>query len=76
MALFPNKAEDVASYVNDNDLSLNVLAEVQLEALRIAGTPTIVLVNNKGEVNDFWIGKLGHTEEKQVIQSLVVETLY
>jgi hypothetical protein len=36
----------------------------------LAGTPTLVLVDNAGIVHDFWIGKLTPDDEEQVIKSV------
>lgn len=70
VGIFPNKPEEVAAYVKENDLLLDVVADVEFSRLNLSGTPSMVLVDSKGEVNDFWIGKLDGNEADQVVSSL------
>ncbi|HEV2828129.1 MAG TPA: hypothetical protein VGW76_11055 [Pyrinomonadaceae bacterium] len=70
VAVFPNKAEEVARYAKENDLLLDTITDLELSRFKISGTPTMILVNDSGEVNDFWIGKLPDTEADQLIRSL------
>jgi hypothetical protein len=70
LAVFPNKTDEVAHYARENDLLLDTVAEVELNRLRISGTPSMVLINRNGEVNDFWIGKLQDSETERLISAL------
>lgn len=76
VALFPDKAEEVAEFIRGNGLKIEVVPEVQFAPLSISGTPSIILVNNAGEIDDFWVGKLGNTEAKHLMRSLTSETIY
>lgn len=73
VALFPNKAEEVAKYVKENQLTVENVAEVDLGVLGISGTPTMILVNSKGEVKNFWLGRLSNTETDEFFRSLTAE---
>lgn len=70
VAVFPNRAEEVARYMKENDLGLESVAEVSFAPLMISGTPSIILINKDGTVTDFWIGKLQDSEADKVIQFL------
>ena len=73
VALFPNKAEQVAKYVRANQFNIDTVADVDLRGLGVSGTPTMILVNNKGEVKNFWLGKLADKEAEEVIRSLTAD---
>jgi len=70
VAIFPNNPDEVKKYVNDNHLSLDSIADADFRSLGIRGTPSLILIDSKGIVNDFWIGKLQRSEEDQLIHSL------
>lgn len=67
VALFPNAAEDVEKYVRENKLPIEAVAAVDFNSLRISGTPTIILVDKNGVVQDFWIGKLSEQEANKFL---------
>src|SRR6185295_14573780 len=48
VALFPNKAHEVAQYVKENQLIFDTIAEVDFDSLHVAGTPTMILVSESG----------------------------
>jgi thiol-disulfide isomerase/thioredoxin len=73
IALFPNKAEEVAKYMKDNRLIVDSVPGVDFKSLRIAGTPTMILLSNNGEVKDFWTGKLTDRESDDFIRSFTAE---
>jgi hypothetical protein len=41
-----------------------------LDSIRVGGTPTLILTNDKGEVTDFWVGKLAPDKEVELINKL------
>jgi hypothetical protein len=75
VAIFPNAADDVAKYIRENDLSIDTIPGVPLNSLGLSGTPSLLLLNQKGEVKDFWIGKLPSTETDELIRSLTSSDL-
>jgi hypothetical protein len=74
VAIFPNKTQDVAIYLKENDFSVDTVAEVEFSHLNISGTPSMVLLDNKGRVSDFWIGKLSDGEADKLIGSLIAKS--
>ena len=75
VALFPNKIKEVADYLMANALNVDSVAEVNLNALHIPGTPTMILVNSRGQVQNFWAGKLAEPESAAFLRELKVEEL-
>jgi hypothetical protein len=70
VAVFPNQEAEVRQYVQQNKLGLDTVAGVDLGALNISGTPTAVMIDDNGKVQDFWIGKLPEAQERQVIKAV------
>ena len=70
VALFPNKESQVAQYVKENHFPVETVSEVDLSKLGVSGTPTMILVNDRGEVRDFWLGKLENSEAEEVFRAL------
>ena len=73
IALFPNSADEVAKYLKENQLTIDTITGVDFSSLHISGTPTMILVNDRGVVNDFWIGRLNDREAEQFVNSLISE---
>jgi hypothetical protein len=70
VALFPNKADEVAEYVKAHELIIETVPELDFGTLRVSGTPTMILINQSGEVDDFWVGKLQDPEADELVRSL------
>jgi len=69
IALFPQTSEQAANYLKENQLSVEVVSEVDFDAISIPGTLTLILLD-KTEVKDFWVGTLSKTDEDRVLLSL------
>jgi thioredoxin-related protein len=46
------------------------MVHVDFSAIKVPGTPTLLLVDNNGKVLDVWVGKLEADREKEVIEVL------
>jgi hypothetical protein len=60
-------------YVADNKLMLNGVVPIpssKYEQLRVPGTPTLILVDRAGVIQQMWLGKLDASREAQVISAL------
>jgi hypothetical protein len=60
-------------YLETNSIEVDGLAIVptnRLQELRIAGTPTLLLVNHTGLIERVWIGKLDFSGEEEVRQAI------
>jgi thiol-disulfide isomerase/thioredoxin len=68
VAVFPNNADEVRQFVQQNNLNLETIADVSLATLNISGTPTAILIDNSGRVSDFWIGKQPPEIEQQILK--------
>ena len=43
---------------------------IDFSAIKIPGTPTLLLVDNNGKVLNVWVGKLDDRHEKEVLKTL------
>lgn len=75
VAVFPNSEKDVKKYVQLVGLSTSTIANTNFEKIHVLGTPTIILVNHKRIIRDFWIGKLSQDEAQQVIKAVGLNSL-
>jgi thioredoxin-related protein len=46
------------------------MVNVDFAAIKVPGTPTLMLVDNTGKVLDVWVGKLDPKREKEVLKRL------
>jgi hypothetical protein len=70
MAVLPQKPEDGVAYLAKLGLQVGDVRQGSLSALRIPGTPTLLLVDRQGIVQNVWVGKLSGNEETQVLNTL------
>jgi hypothetical protein len=60
----------LSAYLKANDILVDQVAEVQPGALKVPGTPFLMLVDAKGAVTQLWRGKLRVKQEQEVISLL------
>jgi thioredoxin-related protein len=70
VAVLPGKVEESKTYLNGLGINNLEVKQSSLDNLQTSGTPTLILTNNKGEVTNFWIGKLPADKEEEVIGQL------
>lgn len=70
IAVFPTDSEKSKIHLNDLGINNIEVRRSSLEGLQVSGTPTLILVNEKGKVMDYWVGKLSPTKEDEVINKL------
>lgn len=70
VAVLPNSREESQQYLKENGVDIQEIRQAQLNTVNVQGTPTLILVNDKGEVSKAWIGKLLADQEQEVINNL------
>jgi thioredoxin-related protein len=70
IAVLPSKVEESKPHLDGLGLSSIEVRQAPLDTLQISGTPTLILTNDKGEVTNFWIGKLSTDRELDVLNKL------
>ncbi len=70
VAVFPTDVEESAAYLQKLGLTNMEVKQSSLNGLQVSGTPTLILTNDKGEVTNYWVGKLTPDKETEVINQL------
>ena len=70
VAALPDDPEVGRTYLNKIGLTNLEVKQSSLSNLRVRGTPTLILTNEKGEITNQWVGKLNSEKEDEVIKSL------
>lgn len=70
VAVLPNSREEGSQYLKENGVEIQEIRQVQLNSVNVRGTPTLILVNDKGEVENSWVGKLPSNVEVKILDGL------
>lgn len=70
VAVFPQSVEESTAHLNQLGLSGLEIKQAPISVLDTSGTPTLIITNQKGEVTNFWVGKLPPEKETEVINTL------
>lgn len=73
VAAFPDTADAAKEVVQSERLGIQALAGVPLRRLKVSGTPTLLLVDNRGTVLSAWIGVLSPRQELEVMRASLPE---
>jgi len=67
VAVLPQAVEDGRQYLNKLGVSVSELVQAPLASLNVSGTPTLVLIDNTGVIQDSWAGKLSDGQAEKVL---------
>lgn len=70
VAVFPTSVGESKAHLNELGLTSLEVKRSPLENIQVSGTPTLILTNEKGEITDYWIGKLTPEKEAEVVDKL------
>jgi thioredoxin-related protein len=70
IAVLPQDRQEAEKYLASLNISSIEVRQSQLSSLLVAGTPTIIVANDKGEVVNVWFGKLSPDKEQEVLGKL------
>lgn len=70
IAVLPTPVAESTKHLAELGITGFEIKQAPITLLEASGTPTIILTNNKGEITDFWIGKLPVDKESEVIKQL------
>ncbi|HLM60133.1 MAG TPA: hypothetical protein VK308_04970 [Pyrinomonadaceae bacterium] len=70
VAVFPTSKEESAAHLSELGLQQIEVKQSSLGNLQISGTPTLILINDKGEITNYWVGKLTPDREIEVLNQL------
>lgn len=72
IAVLPQNKVEAEEYLTSLGISGIEIKQISLDSLQVSGTPTIIIANDKGEISNFWIGKLPSDKETEIINQLIL----
>jgi hypothetical protein len=69
VAVLPGTIDDSRKYLNNLGVLIDDIRQAQLDAVGVRGTPTLLLVNDKGTITKSWVGRLPTDKEAEVISA-------
>lgn len=70
LAVFPQSLTEATSYLAAEAVKVDFVQQSPLPDIQVSGTPTVLLVNENGEVKAVWVGKLPAEREKDLLDRL------
>jgi thioredoxin-related protein len=70
VAVLPNSREESIQYLKENGVEIQEVKQAQIESINVHGTPTLIMTDEKGEVVNYWMGKLTSQKEGEVFEKL------
>jgi thioredoxin-related protein len=70
LGVFPESAPAVTEYCERNALRFETLFGIDAASLNASGTPTLILVNVKGQVLRAWVGQLSEARQSEVLNAV------
>lgn len=70
VAVFPGDIESSGSYLRDLGVPISDVRQLPLGQISVRGTPTLILVNDKGVITKSWVGQLPPETETEVIRAV------
>jgi thiol-disulfide isomerase/thioredoxin len=75
VAVLPQEVPEAKKYLEEIKVPIDEVRQASPTALGVAGTPTLILVNEAGVVVDVWEGRLPASEESKVLNRLQGKTV-
>jgi hypothetical protein len=70
LAVLPTEIEASSTYLKGLGVPVSEIRKSALGQIKVRGTPTLLLVNNKGVVTRSWLGQLSPEKEVEVIEAV------
>ena len=68
--MLPQSTDAGRKYLSELGVTIEDVRQLPLNAVGVAGTPTLILVDKEGTVKKVWIGKLPESAQSEVISQL------
>jgi hypothetical protein len=66
----PEPTAALAAYLQGRQVSPSAVLSVEARSVRVRGTPTLLVVDRRGQIDEAWEGKLTPAQEEAVLSSL------
>jgi hypothetical protein len=68
VAVIPGEKAETVRYLTDHGVLADDVINTSLDDVKVAATPTLLLIDQSGYVKSAWVGKLDESREKEVVQ--------
>ena len=69
LVVMPNDASSGSRFLSRDNIEAQAIFGQRLGALKVQGTPTVLLVDSGGRIEREWIGQLTPSGEKDVLDA-------
>jgi hypothetical protein len=73
IAVLPQEVRQGQTYLSKLGVAVDEVRQSTLSAIGVSGTPTLLLIDNKGAVKQSWLGKLSPDRETEVLSHFVLQ---
>lgn len=70
VALVPQQVDEGRQYLKKLGVEIDQIRQIQFNSLGVQGTPTLLLINSEGVVENLWLGRLRGDQETEVLSEL------
>ena len=70
VAVLPTDIEESKKHLDKLGLAAIDVRQSSLDSIQVNGTPTLILIDDRGEVINSWVGKLPPDKETEVLSKL------
>jgi|SRR5882724_77850 hypothetical protein len=70
VAVLPQPVNEARLYLDNEGVTVDEVVQSPLPDIQVAGTPTLLLVDQGARINAVWYGKLSENREKDVFANL------
>ena len=70
VAVLPQDNQETSRYLSDHGIEVDEARQSQLTEIHASGTPTLMLVDQNGNILKTWVGKLPESKEQEVLLSI------
>jgi thiol-disulfide isomerase/thioredoxin len=70
IAVFPQSPTEATTYLTAEEVKVGSIQQSLLPDIQVSGTPTVLLIDENGQVKAVWIGKLPAEREKDLLDKL------
>jgi thioredoxin-related protein len=71
VAVIPGEKAETVRYLSDHGVLADDVINTSLDKIKVTATPTLLLVDQSGQVKGSWVGKLDENREKEVTQQVL-----
>jgi hypothetical protein len=70
IAVFPQQVGDSKQYLSKLGVPISDVRQATLDSLGVRGTPTLMIVDKNGKVQESWVGRLSPDKESEVLSRI------